>query len=85
VHLHDRLLGERISPDSAEADRTFSLFSTIRDHRIVNGRDPRFRRDHECDLDFGSGLYLTRDDDHTLRAWMAVLVYLLGDYEFLHE
>jgi hypothetical protein len=85
VDLHARLLGESIDENGAESDRTFALFTTIRDHRIANGRDPRFKRDYQCDLDFGSGLYITRDDDHTLRAWMAVLVYLLGDYEFLHE
>ena len=34
---------------------------------------------------YAYGMVLTRDDNYTIRAWQAVLTYLLSDYRFNHE
>jgi len=86
VHLHDRLLGETLATDAAEVDRTLALFDEIRQLRIAQGKStylpwgPAY-----CQLDFSGGQYIERDDNHTIRSWIAVLNYLMGDYRFLYE
>jgi cytochrome c553 len=86
VFLHARLLGESLTSDAAEVDRTFALFSDVRQHRIDSAANPRLDRVYACEgVDFSTGEYFSQDDDHTVRAWMAVLVYLMGDYKFLYE
>ncbi len=86
VHLHDRLLGESLATDDPEVTRTYNLFEEIRQLRVSAGKStylpwaPAY-----CDLDFDAGTYIDRDNEHTVRAWISVLIYLMGDYRFLYE
>ena len=81
-YLHDRFLGEQLAPDDEEVTRTFRLFFETwnegmkkRQSNEVQARLPR-----ACQA---SGL--RSDNNYVLRAWMAVLSYLLADYKFLYE
>ena len=85
AHLHDRLLGERVSVNDPEVDRTLALFEEIRDVRIRERKTTYLPWPAYCALDFDSGDYIDRDPQHTIRAWIAVLNYMLGDYRFVHE
>ena len=77
---------ESLTSDAAEVDRTFALFSDVRQHRIDSAANPRLDRVYACEgVDFSTGEYFSQDDEHTVRSWMAVLVYLMGDYKFLYE
>jgi hypothetical protein len=86
VYLHDRLIGESSTTDDPEVLRTYQLFQEIRQLRVTSAKStylpwaPAY-----CDLDFESGAYIDRDHDHTVRAWISVLIYLMGDYRFLYE
>lgn len=91
-HLHSHLLGEDLSMDAVELQVSYELFTTV----LSNGQDaigvseadelpPLCRRTR--DLDSGEPLSepLIRDPDYVLRAWMAVVAYLLSDYRFIYE
>lgn len=81
VHLHHRVLGRHDEPDSKEVDRTFTLFSGIvADAAARKGIDSR--EVWSC----RQGLESPVPDPHyTVRAWRAVLTYLLRREEFLYE
>lgn len=81
VHLHQRVLGRDDEPDSREVDRTFALFNGIvADAATRKGIDQR--ETWSC----RQGLESTVPDPHyTVRAWRAVLTYLLRQQEFLYE
>ncbi|CAN5226211.1 hypothetical protein BH11PLA2_BH11PLA2_50220 [soil metagenome] len=76
VHLHERILGRQDATDSAEVTRTFKLFSDIiAEAKMQKGLDKR-------DVAGGKS---TPDPYYTLRAWRAVVTYLLRRPEFLYE
>lgn len=83
VHLHQLLLGRFDKPDDPEVQRTFDLFSgIISDAKTREGLDPR--ESYSCQ----SGREVTprdADPDYTIRAWRAVVTYLLRQHEFLYE
>jgi hypothetical protein len=94
-HLHQHILGERLELDDPEIDRTYQLFlETFREGRDLRatdeiGRDLNFRCQVRTDPLTGEDLpqeeRLFNDDNYTIRSWMAVITYMLGDYRFLHE
>jgi hypothetical protein len=81
VHLHELILGRVDAPDSEDVARTFDLFAGI--VADAKGRTGLDRRE----------IYHARvnvaeapDDPHyTIRAWRAVVTYLLRRPEFLYE
>ena len=84
VHLHQHLLGRDDRPDDPEVDQTYRLFAGIVDEAA----------DHEATFEpvesyfcKSSGQEGPRDPDphYTLRAWRAVVTYLLRQPEFLYE
>ena len=80
VHLHQRVLGLADEPDSREVDRTFALFAGIVADAVSKGIDPR--EVWSC----RQGLESPVPDPHyTVRAWRAVVTYLLRREEFLYE
>ena len=81
VHLHGRLLDRRDSIDDPEVDRTFKLFaSVVQEAKKRKGIDKR--ETYHCGRVDGQWV----DDPHyTLRAWRAVVTYLLRHQEFLYE
>jgi hypothetical protein len=79
VHLHERILGRYDAPDSAEVDRTFKLFAGI--VADAKGQKVEKREAYAC----RQGGAVTDDPQYTIRAWRAVVTYLLRRSEFLYE
>ena len=82
VHLHQRVLGHHDSVDSPEVTRSFELFAGIvSDAAERKGIDAR--ENYHCRRDVpGEGF---TDPKYTVRAWRAVVTYLLRQHEFLYE
>lgn len=80
VHLHERILGHADAADSAEVERTFKLFAgVIADAKKQKSFDAR--EAYAC----RQGDAVTDDPQYTVRAWRAVVTYLLRRSEFLYE
>jgi hypothetical protein len=78
--LHERILGRSDAADSAEVARTFKLFAGIvEDASDEKGLDKR--ENYSC----RQGGAVTDDPHYTIRAWRAVVTYLLRRPEFLYE
>jgi hypothetical protein len=45
----------------------------------------RLNRDRNTDAQLPNGRRINQDPEYTVRAWMAAVSYLLGDYRFLYE
>lgn len=83
VHLHQRLLGRFDKSDSAEVDRTYELFAGIIAEANERGQfEPR--EIYSCRVQ-GQGEKRVEDPHYTMRAWRAVVTYLLRQHEFLYE
>ena len=81
VHLHERILGRHDAPDSAEVQRTYDLFAgVVADAAKLKRIDPQ--ENYNC----RQGLVApVPDPKYTVRAWRAVVTYLLRRPEFLYE
>jgi hypothetical protein len=80
VHLHQRILGKTDEPKSDDVQRTVQLFERIvADSRNQQGLDQR--EIWSC----RQGEAVGEDPAYTLRAWRAVVTYLLRRPEFLYE
>ena len=80
-----RMLGRDEAPDSPEVTRTFALFAGIVAD-AAQRKDLDAREKYDC----RRGLPKPLDDKfpdpkYTVRAWRAVLTYLLRQHEFLYE
>ena len=73
VHLHKYLAGEDFGVNSAEVDATYQLFVDVR--ALGETAIPSQCR--------GGGS--SSDSNGTVLPWMAVVTYLLSDYQFLYE
>jgi hypothetical protein len=81
VHLHERVLGRHDAPSSAEVTRTFNLFAGI----VADAKAHKGLDNHEI-YHARANIPNAPDDPHyTIRAWRAVLTYLLRRPEFLYE
>lgn len=83
VHLHQRLLGRFDKSDSAEVDRTYGLFAGIIEEANERGSFER-REIYSCRVR-GEGEKRVEDPHYTMRAWRAVVTYLLRQHDFLYE
>ena len=73
VHLHELILGRHDASDSAEVSRTFELFAGI----LADAKEEK-RRDNRETYACRADLPGAPDDPHyTIRAWRAVVTYLL--------
>jgi hypothetical protein len=81
VNLHERILGRDDAVDSPEVNRTFELFADVvaEAHRH-SGYD--HRENYHCRADVPDA---PSDPHYTIRAWRAVVTYLLRRPEFLYE
>ena len=94
-HLHERLLGERLERGHPELQRSYALFiDTWREGRtaLLNRQTTealpaacQLLRDPETDEPLPAELQLVDDPHYTLRAWGAVITYLLADFRLLYE
>ena len=81
VHLHSHLLDRKVSVNHPDVARTFELFaSVVKEAKKRKGIDKR--ETYHCGRIDGK---LVDDPDYTLRAWRAVVTYLLRQKEFLYE
>ena len=91
-HLHWHILGERLDADDAEITRSYDLFvATWQEGLAKMGNDVQANLG-DCRADTGidgeelpEDQRVTQDELYTVRAWMAVVTYLLSDYRFLYE
>jgi hypothetical protein len=81
VHLHERVLGRADAPDSEEVKRTFELFRGIITDAAKAKREPQETYHCRPDPDRKS----VPDPHYAIRAWRAVMTYLLRRSEFLYE
>ena len=80
VHLHERVLGRYDLADAPEVERTYQLFAGIVHDAAGRKFDPQ--DNYSC----RQGLLKPVPDPHyTVRAWRAVITYLLRQPEFLYE
>ena len=81
VHLHQYVLGRDDTVDSFEVGRTFDLFAGVISDANKSGPFDE-RETWSC----RQGLEKPVPDPHyTVRAWRAVVTYLLRQHEFLYE
>lgn len=97
VYMHDHLLGEALSPDDPEIERSYGVFKAVWDDGQAGLLLPESpyptALPNPCratvDPITGEALpaerQLSEDPDYTVRAWMAVTAYMLGDFRFLYE
>jgi hypothetical protein len=97
VYMHEHLLGEALSPDDPEIDRSYGVFKAVWDDGqagLLLPESPyptalpgpcRATVDPITGEATPTELQLTEDPDYTVRAWMAVTAYMLGDFRFLYE
>ena len=82
VYLHQRVLGRYDATDSPEVDRSFQLFAGILSD-AASRKDPNPQENYFCRRDLPNESFA--DPQYTVRAWRAVLTYLLRQREFLYE
>lgn len=81
VHLHERILGRYDDVTSPEVQRTFNLFSDV-----ITDANNQDRFEQQEIWSCRQGLVKPVSDPHyTVRAWRAVVTYLLRQQEFLYE
>jgi hypothetical protein len=89
------VLGEELDAGDAELERTYALFyDTWKEGRdkiaseTLNDRLPwqcQARLDPDTGEELPDDQRLSGDEHYTIRAWMAVITYLLSDHGFLYE
>jgi len=94
-HLHQQILGEQLDFSDEEIERSYRLFYDIWSEGkqgVINGvydddlpYECRATRHPVTDEDLPREQQITKDRDYTVRAWMAVVTYLLSDIDFLYE
>ncbi len=92
-HLHQHILGE--TADRTEVEATYALFleswregKTMVEAEEISGAlhyACRAQSDPVTGEDLPQERQVRYDTDYTVRAWMAVVSYLMGDYAFLYE
>ncbi len=95
-YLHRTLLGEELSLDSPELEASYQLFAAVLSAgkaaiNVTESRSLPSQCMRNRDKDTGASLVsngvdgrLRDDPNYVLRAWMAVIAYLLSDYRFLY-
>jgi hypothetical protein len=95
VHLHAYLLDEEVDLHDPEIEATWLLWSQVwREGRdgIIGGEAPtalpsdcQHLREYWNGADLPEEARIANDPGYTIRAWMAVISYLLMDYRFLYQ
>jgi hypothetical protein len=81
VHLHQRVLGHFDKPESAEVTRTFELFAGI----VSDAAGKKSSEKQEIYSCRQNLVQPVPDPHYTVRAWRAVVTYLMRRQEFLYE
>lgn len=91
AYLHHLILGENVKVDDPEVERTYKLF--LDTWHELNTTEPsddlpywcRGAWDHSTGLELPEENRIYQDPDHSIRAWTAVMAYLMMDYKFIYE
>lgn len=95
-HLHRYLLAEELALDDPEIERSYQFFAAVlaQGKAKIGSTESKSLPNHcmrNKDMETGASLIsggvdgrLRDDPNYVLRAWMAVLAYLLADYRFLY-
>lgn len=94
-HMHWHFLGEQLAMDDPEIDRTYNLwYDTWKEGKAAvkaeeQSRDVHYacraEKDPYTDMDYPEDRRVRNDSTYTVRAWQAVVAYMLADYKFLYE
>lgn len=94
-YLHAQILGEDLPLADPEIDRTVQLFTdtlTEGAQKVTDGTVNAWlpwacqgRRNPITNAAIADADRLNQDPDYVVRAWIAVVAYLLSDYRFLYE
>ena len=89
-YLHELLLDEKLDAADPEIERTYQLFLDTWHELSMDGNpdltwDCSGRWDPSTGKDLPDEVQVKDDKDYTVRAWMAVVSYLLSDWKFLYE
>jgi hypothetical protein len=95
VQLHERILGEKLAINDPEVDATYQLFLETWNEgkqKLIDGElNDGLQGPCQATEEFYTGApwpddqQVTEDPGYSIRAWMAVLTYMLSDYQFLYE
>lgn len=99
AHLHELLLGETLPAGDDELERTWQLFYQTWQEgsaALAKGEQPagtgdylqwqcRALKDPATGADLDAKVKIEKDPEYVLRAWAAVLTYLMQDARFLHQ
>ncbi len=79
-HLFKQILGEQYSIGNSEIERAYTLFVNA-SQIMPSGVIPQ-----DCSTSLGANdVDIKNDKDKTVESWMAVVAYLLSDYQFFYE
>lgn len=94
-YLHQRVLGETLATDDPELERTYQLFlATWREGSAAVAEKAesesltwacRARVNPYNGVELAAEEKLEKDPTYVVRAWSAVVTYLLADYQFLYD
>lgn len=81
VFLCQKLLGRDFAPNHPEIDRMFALFQGI----LIDSKAQKYVAPRETYFCGGREDFHVDDPNYTIRAWRAVVTYLLRQHDFLYE
>lgn len=82
VHLHERVLGERLAPDDPAIDISYGLFRRVQERGEIEIEDRNVSASLGRPCEAGT---VTEDPQFVVRAWAAVLNYQMQSFEFLYH
>jgi hypothetical protein len=97
VYMHDHLLGEALTPSDPEIERSYEVFKAVwadgqqglllpeSPYPVALPSPCRATTNPITGEAIATDQQLIEDPDYTVRAWMAVTAYMLGDFRFLYE
>lgn len=88
-YLHEMILGERLEANDPEILATYQLLVDAHDDGVAAGAPPALERPCANDMNLATGEIVnggtTEDPQYVIRAWQAVVAYMLMDYRFVFE
>lgn len=97
-HLHKHLLGEEVDVNSPEIARTYEIFTAVQESGAASVASEEEGSEAidivstcqaKTDPNTGDAIadenQIVADETYSVRAWSAVVTYLLMDYRFLYE
>lgn len=88
-YLHEMILGERLAANDPEILATYQLLVDAHNDGVAAGISAALERPCANDMNLATGEIVnggtTQDPEYVIRAWQAVVAYMLMDYRFVFE